>query len=148
MRTLRTLWLKLSTQQELLGRSIAPDRLFASLGGALALLAVLLSGIGLYRLMAYNVARRIPEIGLRMALGASRYNAAGPILREALLLVLAGIGVGLPMALALTRLIKNQLYGVAPIDPITLICVSGQLILLAILSAWIPARRGLTPWWR
>ena len=120
---------------------MAPDRLFALLGGALALLAVLLSCIGLYGLMAYDVARRTREIGLRMALGATRRDAAGPILREALALVLAGLCVGVPVTLALGRFIKSQLYGVAPADPATLAGGALLLIAVALLSAWIPARR-------
>ncbi|MBI5383193.1 MAG: ABC transporter permease [Verrucomicrobia bacterium] len=131
----------ISTQQVLLDRSIAPDRLFALLGGALALLALLLSCVGLYGLMAYNVARRTPEIGLRMALGATPRNVSGPILREALWLVLAGLAVGVPGALALVRLVQSQLYGVAPADPVTFVCGGALLIVVAMLSAWIPARR-------
>jgi predicted permease len=132
---------RIKTQEQQLDQSLAADRLFASLGGAFALLAVLLSCIGLYGLMAYNVSRRTREIGLRMALGATAQNVAGPILREALLLVLAGLSVGLPVALALARLIKSQLYGIAPADPVTLAATGVLLIAVAILSGWIPARR-------
>jgi predicted permease len=129
------------TQEQVLDESVAADRLFASLGGALAFLAILLSCIGLYGLMAYNVARRTQEIGLRMALGATRRNVAAPVLREALLLTLIGLAVGVPVTLALTRFIKSQLYGVAPADPITLAIGGALLVVVALLSAWIPARR-------
>ncbi len=132
---------RIKTQEQQLHESLAVDRLFAALGAAFALLAVLLSCVGLHGLMAYTVARRTREIGIRMALGATRRNVAGPILREAVLLVLAGLVVGLPVALALARLIRSQLYGVAAADPITFVGGAVLLIAVALMSAWIPARR-------
>ena len=120
---------------------IAEEWLFATLCGSLAILAVLLSCIGLYGLMAYNVALRTGEIGIRVALGATRRNVASPILREAVLLAGAGVGIGVPVALGLTRLIQSNLYGVAPSDPLTVICAVVVLFVVAILAAWIPARR-------
>ncbi len=132
---------RIKTQEQQLHESLAANRLFAALGAAFALLAVLLSCIGLHGLMAYTVARRTREIGLRMALGATRGNVAGPILREAVLLVLAGLVGGIPAALALARLIKSQLYGVAPADPATFGGGGVLLIAVALVSAWIPARR-------
>ncbi len=131
----------ITTQSALRDKSIAQERLFASLCGALAFLAVVLSCIGLYGLLANNVARRTSEIGIRMALGATRRNVAGPILREAVLLVLAGLVVGIPASLALARIIQSQLYGVAAADPITFIGGAVLLITVALMSAWIPARR-------
>jgi predicted permease len=132
---------RVKTQEPQLDQSLAADRLFASLGGAFALLAVLLSCIGLYGLMAYNVGRRTSEIGIRMALGATPANVARPILREAVVLAATGLAVGMPVAIALARLIKSQLYGVAPTDPVTLIGTGVLLMAVAIVSAWIPARR-------
>jgi predicted permease len=131
----------LNTQQQLLDFSVLPERLFAWLGSFLALVAVLLSYIGLFGLMAYNVARRAGEIGVRMALGARPRDVARPIVREALLLAAAGLAAGVPVALALARIIRGTLYGVQPYDPATI--VGGALILLVIaaLAAWIPARR-------
>jgi predicted permease len=131
----------ITTQKLILDRSIAQEKLFASLCGALALLAMLLSCIGLYGLMAYNVARRTGEIGIRMALGATRRHIVGPILREALVLAAFGVAVGVPAAFALTRFIKSQLFGVQPTDPATLIGAGVLLIAVAVLAAWIPARR-------
>jgi predicted permease len=129
------------TQRQVLDQSVRSDRLFASLGSALAGLAVLLSCIGLLGLMAYNVARRIPEIGVRMALGATRAQIARPILREALVLTLTGLCIGVPLALALVRLIRSQLYHVSPTDPLTL--AGGCIILIGVaaFSAWLPAWR-------
>ena len=131
----------ISTQEQVRDSKISQERLFATLCGSLALLAVLLSCIGLYGLMAYNVARRTSEIGIRMALGATRRNVAVPILREALLLAATGVGVGVPVALGLTQLIRSNLYGVKPSDPVTMAGAVVLLLAVAVLSAWIPARR-------
>lgn len=131
----------ITTQKAVRDQGISQEAMFAVLCGALAGLAVLLSCIGLYGLMAYHVACRTGEIGIRMALGATRRNIASPILREALWLVLAGLGVGVLVALALARLIKGQLYGVDPADPITLAGGAVLLIGVALLSALIPAQR-------
>jgi predicted permease len=132
---------EITTQEQLRDQNIASEWMLATLCGALAGLALLLSCIGLYGLMAYNVARRTREFGIRMALGATRRNVAVPILREALLLAALGLAIGVPAALALVRFIKNQFYGVAPNDPLTLIGTGVLLVAVAILAAWIPARR-------
>ncbi len=131
----------ITTQDAVLDTSISQERLFATLCGLLAGLALLLSCIGLYGLMAYHVTRRTGEIAVRMALGATRKNIASPILREALLLAVFGIAIGLPVALGLTRFTKSQLYGVAATDPVTLISAAGLLIAVVIVAALIPARR-------
>jgi len=133
----------LATHEQLLAENIVMERFFALLCGSLALLALLLSCIGIFGLMAYNVTRRTNEIGIRMALGATPFKVARPILGEAVVLAAIGLGVGLPIALALTRFIKSQLYGVSPTDPLTIICVCILLIAAAVLAAWIPARRAV-----
>jgi predicted permease len=117
------------------------DQMFATLGSLFGLLALSLSSIGLYGLLAYNVACRTSEIGIRMALGAQRVDIARPILREALLLAAAGLAVGVPAALVLAQLIKTQLYGVAPSDPLSLIIGAVLLLAVALFAAWLPARR-------
>ena len=132
---------EIKTQALQLNESIAQERLFASLGTALALLAVLLACIGLYGLLAYNVTRRRSELGIRLALGATPCNVAWPILREAILLAVIGVTLGLPIALVLARMTQSLIYGVAPRDPVTLIASAIVLIAVAILAAWIPARR-------
>jgi predicted permease len=131
----------ITTQEALRDENITQERMFATLCGSLAALAVLLSCIGLYGLMAYNVARRTGEIGVRMALGAQRGDIFRPILREALLLTMTGLAVGLPATVALTQLIKNQLYGVTPTDPLTLVAGAVLLLAVALLAAWLPAHR-------
>jgi ABC-type antimicrobial peptide transport system permease subunit len=113
----------------------------ATLSSLFAGLAVLLACVGLYGVMAYAVARRTNEIGIRMALGADRAQVLGMILGEVALLVAAGIAVGLPVALAAARLISGQLYGLKPADPVT---IAGAILLLtavAALAGYIPARR-------
>jgi predicted permease len=131
----------ITTQEQVRDKRIGPERLFATLCSALAGLAVLLSCLGLYGLMAYNVARRTSEIGLRVALGATPRRVAAPVLREALLLSLIGVAVGLPAAFAVGRLIRSQLYGVTPYDPLALAGAVAALIAVALFAAWLPARR-------
>jgi predicted permease len=131
----------ITTQEALRDENITQQRMFATLCGSLAALAVLLSCIGLYGLMAFNVTRRTGEIGVRLALGAQPGDISRPILREALLLAAAGLAIGVPAALALAQLIKSQLYGVAPADPLTLVAGAVLLLAVAVFAAWLPARR-------
>jgi len=132
---------RFTTQKLALKESLAQERLFASLCGSLALLALALSCIGLYGIMAYNVARRTGEMGIRKALGARPWDVAWPILREALILTGIGIAIGLPVALALVRVIWAIFYGIEPHDPLTMIGAAVLIITVATLAAWIPARR-------
>jgi len=146
----------ITTQKLVLRQSLAWERLYAALCGSLALLALGLSCLGLYGLMAYNVARRTGEMGIRKALGAHAWDVAGPILREALLLAALGAALGIPVALALVRVILSvlepyhpfwcggaytPLYGVEPYDPLTLMGAAVLMVAVAVLAAWIPARR-------
>jgi predicted permease len=131
----------ITTQELILKKYRAQKRLFASLSGSLALLALALSCIGLYGIMAYNVARRTGEMGIRKALGARSWDVARPILREALTLAAVGIAIGLPAALALVQLIRGFVYGIAPHDPLTMIGAAAIMVAVAALAAWIPARR-------
>jgi predicted permease len=131
----------ITTQKLLLKKSLRYERLFASLSGSLAFLGLALSCIGLYGLMAYNVARRTGEMGIRKALGAHSWDVAWPILREALILAAIGVAIGLPVALALVRVIRFIFYGIEPHDPLTMIGTVMIMIAVAVLAAWIPARR-------
>ena len=132
---------QIQTQDQLRDGRIAQERLFAWLCGALAGLALLLCCIGLYGLMAYNVRRRFGEIGVRVALGATHRAIAAAILREAALLVAAGLVLGVPLALALVRLIRSQLFGVEPFDPLTLGFGAALLLLVSMVAVGFPARR-------
>jgi ABC-type antimicrobial peptide transport system permease subunit len=128
---------------ETIDRSILRERIFAILSVFFGGLALLLAGIGLYGLMAYNVTRRTQEIGVRIALGAARREVLSMILRETLGLTSVGIALGLAFALATSQLIANMLYGVPAQDPVTLVAVSVVLAAVAAVAGWIPARRAM-----
>jgi len=132
---------RIMSQKFAIKESARLERLMTSLIGSFALLALALSCIGLYGLMAYNVARRTGEMGIRKALGARPWDVAWPILREALTLAAIGLAIGLPVALALSRLTWAVFYGIEPHDPLTVIGTIGIMLTVAILAAWIPARR-------
>jgi ABC-type antimicrobial peptide transport system permease subunit len=117
------------------------ERLIAQLVSFFGALALILACIGLYGVMAHGVARRTNEIGIRMALGAKGGNIAWMILRETLYLVLAGLLIGVPAALAGARLISAQLFETSPTDPVTLIAAAAILTLVALLAGYLPARR-------
>jgi predicted permease len=121
--------------------SVSVERLAATLAAAFGLLATVLAAVGLYGVMAFLVARRTREIGIRMALGAVTGNVVGLVVREVLLLVGIGVAIGIPAALALARLLSSQLYDVAPSDPTTVVLATLGIAAIAALSAYIPARR-------
>jgi predicted permease len=131
----------ITTQRLALKESLRLERLFTTLFGSFALLALTLSCIGLYGLMAYNLARRTNEMGIRKALGARPCDVARPILRQALLLTATGIAIGLPVALALVGLVRVFIYGIEPHDPLTVLATIVIMVTVAALAAWIPARR-------
>jgi predicted permease len=131
----------IKTQKIRLDESIAQERLFASLSTSLALLVVLLSCIGLFGLMAYNIAQRTSQFGVRIALGARPKDIALPVIREALLLAGVGIAIGVPVALGALRIVRSYLFGVGLYDPLTLVISACILLLVSVAAAWIPARR-------
>jgi predicted permease len=132
---------ELTTQTDLFNRSIVMERLSAALCGSLAMLAVVLACIGLYGLLAYHVAQRMGEIGIRMALGARPQDVARPIILQAVLLAAIGVAVAMPVTLALSRAMRSVVYGIKPHDPLTMIGAAVLMIVVAALAAWIPARR-------
>ena len=121
--------------------TMARERLLARLSGAFAVLAVLLAAIGIYGVVAYGVVARTREIGVRMSLGAQRGDVVRMVLRSAFGLVAAGLAVGLPLSLWLSRYVENLLFGVEPNDPLTLAVTVTILTAIALLAASIPARR-------
>jgi predicted permease len=129
------------TQKEQIDSALQIERTFAALTSGFGLLALALACVGIYGIMAYSVANRRNEIGIRLALGAQPGQVRGMILCESTWLAIAGIVAGTGAALGLTRLVKSMLYGIQPWDPATI--VGGVLILLAVALAasWIPARR-------
>jgi len=129
------------TETEQIDQATFQERLFARLSSFFALLALTLACIGLYGTLSYAVARRTNEIGIRMAIGAERSSIVRMVLREALLLALLGIVIGIPAALAGSRLIATMLYGLKPTDPFTLAAATLMMIAVAALAGYLPARR-------
>jgi predicted permease len=125
----------------LVGDSIRQAVLLARLATAFGVLALLLAAIGLYGVMSYSVARRTGEIGLRSALGAQREDVVRLVLRDAMTLVLFGLVVGLPLAMALMRLLSAQLHGVGTADPGSIALAAGVLMASAIVASLLPALR-------
>lgn len=121
--------------------SLLRERLMAKLSGFFGVLALLLASIGLYGLLSYGVATRTNEIGLRMALGAGARNILSLILREGVVLVLIGVGVGIPVVLYVARFAKSLLFELSPADPYSVGLASGVLLVVALLAGYIPAKR-------
>ncbi len=117
------------------------QRFYVKLFGIFAALSVFLAMVGIYGVMSYSVARRTHEIGVRVAIGASRRVVLLHVLRQALKLTLAGVALGIGAAIGLTRLIANQLYGVKAVDPLTFTVVALILVGVGLLASYIPARR-------
>jgi predicted permease len=129
------------TLQEQIALSFSQQRAVASLAGLFGIVALLLAAVGLYGVTAYSVAQRTNEIGIRMALGASRTSVVRMVLRGASLRVLVGLGFGIPLAIGAGRLISAQLYGVSSWDPVALAVAAATLAASAFFAAVIPARR-------
>jgi putative ABC transport system permease protein len=121
--------------------SLLRERLMATLSGFFGVLALLLACIGLYGILSYSVAGRTNEIGIRMALGAERRDVIWLVLREALLLVLIGVAVGMPAVWAVTRLVSAMLFGLKPTDPTSLTLASLMMLAVGAIAAYLPARR-------
>ncbi|HYL65285.1 MAG TPA: ABC transporter permease [Candidatus Methylomirabilis sp.] len=121
--------------------SISNQRLVAELSAFFGLLAVSLACIGIYGLMSYSVNRRTHEIGLRMALGAERSHVLWHVMREILLLVLAGVALGLPIALAGDRLVSSMLFGLRSTDAMSFAAAAVLLLVVAAVAGYFPARR-------
>jgi predicted permease len=133
----------ISTLSEQVNEGLDKERLIARLSGFFGLLALVLACVGLYGLLAYRVARRTNEIGIRMALGADQKQVLWMVLRESVALVGVGVAIGLAMAFAAIRLISSQLqlYGVKPTDPATIAAATIVLGAVAAFAGYIPARR-------
>jgi predicted permease len=132
---------EMSTMENQLDNSLATERLVGFLSSLFGVLATVLAMIGLYGVTAYSVARRIQEIGIRMALGAQSRDVLGLILREGMILAGVGIGIGLAIAWGLTRVLRSLLFGITPTDPATFVCAAILLTMVALLASYFPARR-------
>ena len=129
------------TMEEQVDRSVSNERALAMLAASFSGLALLMTAVGLYGVLAFAISQRTREIGVRMALGAQRASVVVLVMREMALTAVIGVAVALPAAFGLSRLLVSQLYGVQPGDPITLLaCVLATALMVA-LAAAIPARR-------
>jgi predicted permease len=132
---------RINTADELLNRTLSLDRLIAMLAFAFGVLALILAAVGIYGLLAYNVARRTGEIGIRMALGATRGLVMALIFREIAWVAAIGVAAGLGAAIALGKLVAGLVFGLQPGDPLVLAPAAVLLTLVAAGAAWLPARR-------
>ena len=130
-----------STQLEQIERRFNQEKMFAQAYALFGALAVLLAAVGLFGLMSYSVARRTNEIGIRMALGAQRRDVLRLVMRESMLLVVAGVIVGVAIALGASRLVATLLFGLAPTDLATLAGAVGVMVAVSALAGFLPARR-------
>jgi predicted permease len=133
--------LDIRTQRQQIDADLQQERIFASLSTGFGLLALTLACVGIYGIMAYTVAQRTNEIGIRLALGARRGQVRGMVLRESGWLAVAGVAIGILVALGLGRLVESLLYGVKATDPLSVLGAALLLLAVALSSGWIPARR-------
>ncbi len=129
--------------QEIVADSISNQRLAMLLLSVFSALALVLSAIGIYGVISYLTGQRVHEIGIRMALGASRQNVMALVLRDGMTIALVGVGIGFVAALVLTRLIRNVIFGVSATDPPTFLSVALLLAGVALAACYLPARRAM-----
>ena len=132
---------QMQTLERTVDDALFNERMLALLSAAFGVLATVLATVGLYGVLSYIVSRRTREIGIRIALGADRGTVIGMVLKEVALLTLAGIALGVPAALSLSRLVRSQLFGISPADPLTICVAAVTLALVALLAGYVPARR-------
>jgi ABC-type antimicrobial peptide transport system permease subunit len=135
---------EIKTLDEQLDETLGTERLSAILSIAFGVLATLLAAVGLYGVMTLTVARRTREIGLRIALGARRGDLVWMVMRDAVVLLGVGLGLGIPSALLLSRYLSSQLFGVAAADVRTVSAAAVSLGLVAVVAAFVPAHRATT----
>jgi putative ABC transport system permease protein len=132
---------QVKTMSARISESIAPERFYLLLFGAFAALALLLAAIGIYGVMSYSVAQRTHEIGIRQALGAAPRDVLGLVLKQAIVLSLMGIAIGLGASALLTRFMTSLLYEISPGDPVTFTIIPVILLGVALAASFVPARR-------
>ncbi len=133
--------LSVRTLSQQVDDSLVQERMMATLASFFGLMALVLALVGVYGVMSYRVAQRTRELGIRLALGAERSQVLWLVLRSALGIVFAGIALGLPMAIAATRLVKSYLFGLTASDPLTFAVMTVILATVAIVAGYLPARR-------
>ena len=129
------------TQLQQIDSTMSRERLFMALTSAFGVLALILASVGIYGTLAQNVSRRTAEIGIRVALGAARADVLAMVLREASLLAVIGVIVGVAVAVGLGRYVEATLFGVTPIDPIAIGGAVTAMLIVALMASWLPARR-------
>jgi ABC-type antimicrobial peptide transport system permease subunit len=129
------------TMDSIISETVAQPRLQAKTLGLFAFLAVVLAAVGLYGVLTLVVAQRTREMGIRLALGATKGAVQRLVIRQGMTLVFVGIALGVPAALGLTRIMRALLYQVHPTDLLTFVGVALMLTLVALLACWLPARR-------
>ncbi len=132
---------RINTMRQLLSDSVAQPRFRATLVGLFALAALALAATGIYGVIAYLVSQRTQEMGIRIALGAQPKDIFKLIVTEGLMLIAAGLLLGLLGSLALARFLSGLLFGVSPTDPLTFTAISSLLAVVALLACYLPARR-------
>ena len=132
---------QVKTLDDVLAESVAQPRFYMVLLTAFALVAIVLSAIGIYGVVAYLVGQRSRELGIRIALGATPARVVRLVIREGVTMVAVGLGIGLASALALTRLMGALLFSVKPTDPVTYIAVTLLLGAVALVASSVPASR-------
>jgi putative ABC transport system permease protein len=130
-----------TTMTQVAAESVSRRKFAMQLVGLFGVLALLLAGVGIYGVIAYSVTQRTREIGIRVALGASRTAILRWVLRQGMILTVAGIAVGLIGAVALTRLLRSLLFGVGPMDVVTYGVLAVVLGVVALIACYVPARR-------
>ena len=138
---------RLQSMESVVSTSVGNRRLTTWGLGGFAILGLVLVAIGLYGVVSLSVARRTKEIGIRVALGAPKQQVLRLVLRQGMQLALAGVGIGVVAALALSRVMSSLVFEVKPTDPLTFVSVSCLLVVVALLACWVPARRaaGIDP---
>jgi ABC-type antimicrobial peptide transport system permease subunit len=132
---------RVTTLPDQIDASIVPERIVTGLAGAFGILGALLAGLGLYGLVAFSVGRRVKEIGVRMALGATQQTVAAMVMRDAFRVVCIGLLIGAPLAVACGRLAGVLISGLSPDSPLPIMVGVAVLIAIALLAAFAPARR-------
>ena len=131
----------LQSMNDVVHGSMARSRFVMTLLGIFAGVALVLGAVGIYGVMAYGVAQRTGEIGIRMALGAGAAQVTRMVVGQGMLVALVGVGVGVVGAIGLTRFMESQLFGVSATDPITFAAVAALLSVVALVASYLPARR-------
>jgi ABC-type antimicrobial peptide transport system permease subunit len=134
---------ELTPLERAIHEQLAPSRFRTILLTGFAAAALLLAGIGVYGLISYSVAQRTPEIGVRLAMGASRGQVRALVMRNGLALAAGGLGMGLILALAASRWLSSLLFEIEPADPMTMATAVAVLLAVAVVASYLPARRAM-----